>query len=91
MSRKRAKRRNQYVWITWAPEFAEMFRMVPSNWSPPEKIRGLGDAQRCTFTATFRRPDGSHVTAIVRLSRDPRSAEYFVTSERISMQFGGRP
>lgn len=70
MSRRKRKLLIPTVWLDWTPEIAALFRLVPADWTPPEKVRVCGSAHRRTWSARFRTPEGRVNTARLRLERD---------------------
>ena len=81
MTRRRKKRPIvPTTWIEWAPEFAELFRLVPSDWARPAKVRISAGRAHHTLTARFRSPAGHTVTSSLRLERQPEGG-WSVTAE----------
>ena len=67
--RRNLKRSPLTVMVDWTPDVARLFGIVPSDWTPPAKVRISAGKAHNTVSARFRTSDGWINTARVRIER----------------------
>lgn len=69
MSRRKIRRAAGFVMVDWTPDIAQLFDLVPQDWSPPAKARISAGKAHNTVSARFKTPAGFVSTARVRIER----------------------
>jgi hypothetical protein len=81
-----AKRRPLKVSVDWTPAIAELFQIVPGDWTAPAKAHLVQTAQgNITVSARYVMPNGAPTMARVRLRRD-RDGDWFSTEQSLAVR-----